>query len=242
MKFMTTPLLEFKDFSLKIGEKKFIDNFSLKVYKGNVVLIYGPRDSGKSALLRSMVHLNEELFESIKSEGHIFFNGSDVLSLGRKELRKKIAYIDTSFIESLSPLTVNQIIKLVKGNGVDLYHDEMIKLLKELEILDLLKNGIHTRVGELHGNERVLFLLFVALLREPEIVALDCIVDHLDDDAALKVQKVVLSLKQKYTLILATRRLPNFLSIADKVVVLQDGKANFVGTKKEMMLTFSKEE
>ncbi len=239
---MTTPLLEFKNFSLKIGEKKFIEDFSLKVEKGNVVLIYGPRDSGKSALLRSVVHLNEELFESIKSEGYIFFKGKNVVELDRKKLRKKIAYIDTSFIESLSPLTVNQIIKLVKGNNVDLYHDNMIKLLKELEILDLLKKGVHTRVGELHGNERVLFLLFVALLREPEVVALDCIVDHLDDDAALKVQKVVLSLKQKYTLILATRRLPNFLSIADKVVVLQNGKAAFIGSKKEMMLTFSKEE
>jgi ABC-type cobalamin/Fe3+-siderophores transport system ATPase subunit len=234
-------LLEFKNFSLKIGERKFIENFSLKVEKSNVVLIYGPRDAGKSALLRSMVHLNEELFESMKSEGYIFFKGKDVRKVKRKELRKKIAYIDTSFIESLSSLSVNQVIKLVKGNGVDLYHDEMIKLLKELEILDLLKKGIHTKVGELHGNERVLFLLFVALLREPEVVALDCIVDHLDDDAALKVQKVVLSLKQKYTLILATRRLPNFLSIADKVVVLQNGEAKFIGTKKEMMLTFSKE-
>ncbi len=234
-------LLEFNNFSLKIGEKKFVENFSLKVEKGNVILIYGPRDAGKSAVLRSMVHLNEELFESIESKGNIYFKGKNVAELKRKALRKKIAYIDTSFIESLSSLSVNQVIKLVKGNGVDLYHDEMISLLKKLEILDLLKKGIHTKVGELHGNERVLFLLFVALLRDPEIVALDCIIDHLDDEAALKVQKVVLSLKEKYTLILATRRLPNFLSIADKVVVLKNGKIKFVGTKREMMLTFSEE-
>ncbi len=235
------PLLEFRNFSLKIGKRIFVEDFSLKVEKGSVVLVYGPRDSGKSALLRSTVHLNEELFESIESEGYIFFKGKDITDWNRKELRKRIAYVDTSFIESLSSLTVDQIIKLVKGNNTGLYHDEMIDLLKELGILDLLEKGVHTYVGELHGNVRVLFLLFMALLRKPEIVALDCIVDHLDDDAALKVQKVVLSLKQKYTLILATRRLPNFLSIADQVIVIQDGKVSFMGTKKEMMFTFSRE-
>ncbi len=236
------PLLEFQNFSLKIGERVFVEDFSLKVNSGNVVLVYGPRDSGKSALLRSTVHLNEELFSDIESEGHIFFKGKDISDWNKKELRKRIAYVDTSFIESLSSLTVDQIIKLVRGNDRGMYYDEMIDLLKELEILDLLKKGVRTYVGELHGNVRVLFLLFMALVRAPEMVALDCIVDHLDDAAALKVQKVVLSLKQKYTLILATRRLPNFLSIADQVVVIKNGKVSFMGTKKEMMFTFSGEE
>ena len=235
-------LFEFKNFSLWIGEKKFVDNFSLKLHRGSVTLLYGPRDSGKSALLRSMVHLNEELFESIQDSGAALFHGKNIKKLNRKKLREKIAYIDTSFIESLSSLTVNQIIKLVKGNGVDLYSDYMIDLLKKLGIIDLLEKGLYTRVGELHGNIRVLFLLFMALLREPEIVALDCIVDHLDDEAALKVQNIVLSLKEKYTLILATRRLPNFLAISDWIVVLRNGKIQFNGSKKEMILGFAKEE
>ncbi len=239
---MEIPLLEFKNFSLWTEKRKFVDDFSLSVKKGNVILIYGPRDSGKSAILRSTVHLNEELFESINSGGNIFFKGKDISNWDRKELRKKISYVDTSFIESLSSLTVDRIIRLVKGNNVDLYYDSMIELLKKLGILDLLKKGLHTRVGDLHGNIRVLFLLFMALLREPEIVALDCIVDHLDDDAALKVQNVVLSLKEKYTLILATRRLPNFLAIADRIIVLRNGKTQFSGSKKEMILTFSEEE
>ncbi len=236
------PLLEFKNFSLWIGKKKFVDNFSLKVKKGSVILLYGPRDSGKSAVLRSMVHLNEELFETIQDSGNVLFHGKNIKELDRKKLREKIAYIDTSFIESLSSLTVNQIIKLVKGNGVDLYSDYMIDLLKKLGIIDLLEKGLYTRVRELHGNVRVLFLLFMALLREPEIIALDCIVDHLDDEAALKVQNIVLSLKEKYTLILATRRLPNFLAISDWIVVLRNGKIQFDGSKKEMILGFSKEE
>ncbi len=239
---MEDSLFEFKNFSLWIGEKKFVDNFSLKLQRGSVTLLYGPRDSGKSALLRSMVHLNEELFESIQDSGAALFHGENIKKLNRKKLREKIAYIDTSFIESLSSLTVNQIIKLVKGNGVDLYSDHMIELLKKLGIIDLLEKGLYTRVGELHGNIRVLFLLFMALLREPEIVALDCIVDHLDDEAALKVQNIVLSLKEKYTLILATRRLPNFLAISDWIVVLRNGKIQFNGSKKEMILGFAKEE
>ncbi len=239
---MEKPLLEFKNFTLRIDGKLLLEDLSLKVEERSVILVYGPRNSGKSALLRSVVHLNEELFDSIKSSGEITFHGENILKLDRKSLRRKIAYVDTSFIESLSSLTVDQVIKLVKGKDIDIYSNEMVDLLKKLEILDLLKKGLHTRVGELHGNVRVLFLLLMALLRDPEVIALDCIVDHLDDDAALKVQNVVLSLKQRYTLILATRKLPNFLPISDKILVMKNGKVDFEGNKKEMILTYSEGE
>ncbi len=235
---MNQPLIEFRDFSLWIDGKQLLENLSFKVEEKSVVLVYGPRGSGKSALLRSPVHLNEEIFDSIKSEGDIFFHGQNILDMDRKFLRRKIAYVDTSFIESLSSLTVNQVITLVQGKNVDFYSDEMIGLLKQLDVLDLLKEGLHTRIGALHGNVRVLFLLFMAILREPEIIALDCIVDHLDDEAALKVQNIVLSLRQKYTLILATRKMPNFLPISDRIFVMKEGKIEFEGTKKEMVFTF----
>uniref|UniRef100_A0A7V3REM7 ABC transporter ATP-binding protein n=1 Tax=Mesoaciditoga lauensis TaxID=1495039 RepID=A0A7V3REM7_9BACT len=235
---MDHPLIEFRNFSLWIEGEKLLENFSLKIEEKSVVLVYGPRGSGKSALLRSLVHLNEEIFTNIESNGEVFFHDENILNANRKLLRKKIAYIDTSFIESLSSLTVNEIITLVKGRNVDLYSDEMITLLKQLGILDLLKKGLHTRIGDLHGNVRVLFLLLMAILRDPEVIALDCIVDHLDDQAALKVQNIVLSLKKKYTLILATRKMPNFLPISDKIIVMKNGKSYFEGTKKDMVFDF----
>jgi ABC-type cobalamin/Fe3+-siderophores transport system ATPase subunit len=236
---MGNPLIEFRNFSLKIDGNSLLEDISLKVEEKNVVLIYGPRSSGKSALLRSIVHLNEELFDSLDFKGDIFFHGQSIMNADRKFLRRKIAYVDTSFIESLSSLTVNQMITLVKGRNVDLYSDEMVNLLKQLGVIDLLKAGMHTYVEDLHGNTRVLFLLMLAILREPEVIALDCIVDHLDDEAALNVQNVVLSLKQKYTLILATRKMPNFLPISDKIIMMKNGKIEFEGTKKEMVFKFS---
>ncbi len=235
---MDNPLIEFKNFSLKIDRNALLEDISLKVEEKSVVLIYGPRGSGKSALLRSIVHLNEELFDSLDFKGDIFFHGRSIIDADRKFLRRKIAYVDTSFIESLSSLTVNQIITLVKGRNVDLYSDEMIGLLKQLGVINLLKEGMHTYVEDLHGNTRVLFLLMMAILREPEVIALDCIVDHLDDEATLNVQDVVLSLKQKYTLILATRKMPNFLPISDKIIMMKNGKIEFEGTKKEMVFNF----
>ncbi|HEU23722.1 MAG: ABC transporter [Mesoaciditoga sp.] len=232
---MENPLIEFRNFSLNLDGKQLLDDISLKVEEKSVLLIYGPRSSGKSALLRSIVHLNEELFDRIEFKGDIFFHGQSIINADRKSLRRKIAYIDTSFIETLSPLTVNQIITLVKGRNVDLYSDEMIGLLKRLGLINILKEGLHTYVEDLHGNVRVLFLLLLAILREPEVISLDCIIDHLDDEAVLNIQNIVLSLKQKYTLILATRKLPHFLPIADKIIVMKDGKIKFEGTKKELV-------
>lgn len=236
---MDNPLIEFRNFSLKIDGNQLLDDISLKIEEKSVVLIYGPRSSGKSALLRSVVHLNEELFDLPTFTGDILFHGKSIMKADRKLLRRKIAYVDTSFIESLSSLTVNQIITLVKGRNIDLYSDEMIGLLKSLGLIDLLKEGMHTYIGDLHGNIKVLFLLMMAILRAPEVIALDCIVDHLDDEAALNVQNIVLSLKQKYTLILATRKMPNFLPISDKIITMKNGKIEFEGTKKEMVFNFS---
>ncbi|MBN2253047.1 MAG: ATP-binding cassette domain-containing protein, partial [Kosmotogaceae bacterium] len=99
---MIETALSLDAFSLIVEGKKMLDSISLDVPKGSIALLQGARGSGKSALLRSFIHLNEELFDKVSYTGSIKLFGADIDNLDRKSVRKRVAYVDTTFLEAMS--------------------------------------------------------------------------------------------------------------------------------------------
>ncbi|AKI98126.1 ATP-binding cassette domain-containing protein [Kosmotoga pacifica] len=228
-------------FDLKINGKNELDDITLTIKRGEITLIYGPRNSGKSLLLRSFIHLNEELFDKVEGTGRIEFNGIPVQELPRRELRQKIAYIDTSFLYAMDNFTIIEFFKFLKGKDFSFEDltDEELDLLRLLGLQDILHLNPKISLHSLPSAEKLTLLIYSTLIRNPEIVIIDNVLDHLDDQSCVVVKNLLLDSKGDRTLLISSRFSHRLLDIADLLIHLKNGKILYAGNPENFVMTGS---
>ncbi len=228
-------LIEFNDYSLIVENIDVLSNINLSFEEGKVILIYGPRGSGKSTLLRSLVRLNEEIYYSIVEKGEIFFNGKNLRDFDVKFLRKQITYVDTSFLEAMDELSFKGFVELgFRGNDFSL--EDFSKELDDFEILRNLDKGLNTPLKCFYPADKIMLLLFFLSVKSPQVILIDSILDHLDDENLERVSRKLKTLSCKSTMIISTRFHQRFLPIADLLVVIRDGKIEYEGVPEFFVL------
>ncbi|HCO70119.1 ATP-binding cassette domain-containing protein [Mesotoga sp.] len=235
---MSEAALSLEAFSLIVEGKKILDSISLDVPVGSIALLQGARGSGKSALLRSFIHLNEELFDKVSYTGSIKLFGSDIEDLDRKSVRRRVAYVDTTFLEAMSNFSLIEFFRFLKGKNFEFedFEESELDLFHELDLLDLLSVKAETSLKSIPLFKRLSLLVFSTLVRHPEIIILDNILDHLDDDACTEVKNILLETRNNVTMIISSRFVLRLLDISDLLIVLKNGKISYVGSPEVFVL------
>lgn len=235
---MIETALSLEAFSLIVEGKKMLDSISLDVPMGSIALLQGARGSGKSALLRSFIHLNEELFDKVSYTGSIKLFGSDIDDLDRKSVRRRVAYVDTTFLEAMSNFSLIEFFRFLKGKNFEFedFEESELDLFHELDLLDLLSVKAETSLKSIPLFKRLSLLVFSTLVRHPEIIILDNILDHLDDDACTEVKNILLETRNNVTMIISSRFVLRLLDISDLLIVLKNGKISYVGSPEVFVL------
>lgn len=227
--------VEFYDFSMSIDGVSVLKNIDLVVKAGELTIVYGPRGAGKSALLRSLLRLNREIYDNVDWSGELRVNGKSITMYDKKTLRRLITYIEPSFVEALDHLRFREFISLVLSERpVSL--DEFSSELDRLGILKLLRREMQTPLREFYTMEKIMILLFAAIVRKSSIIVLDCILDHVDDETLVPVIKELSNLREDRVVILSTRHKNRFLPLADIFVAMKDGKIEYKGAPRELIL------
>jgi len=227
--------VEFYDFSMSIDGVSVLKNIDLVVKAGELTIVYGPRGAGKSALLRSLLRLNREIYDNVNWSGELRVNGKSITMYDKKTLRRLITYIEPSFVEALDHLRFREFISLVLSERpVSL--DEFSSELDRLGILKLLRREMQTPLKEFYTMEKIMILLFAAIVRKSSIIVLDCILDHVDDETLVPVVKELSNLREDRVVILSTRHKNRFLPLADIFVAMKDGKIEYKGAPRELIL------
>lgn len=227
--------IEFLNFSMSIDGVSVLKNIDLTVQTGEFTIVYGPRGAGKSALLRSLLRLNKEIYDNVVWDGELKINGKPVTAYEKKTLRRLVTYIEPSFVEALDHLRFGEFINLVLSEK-QVALDEFSSELDRLGILKLLRRELQTPLKEFYTMEKIMILLFAAIVRKSSIIVLDCILDHVDDETLVPVVKELSTLKEDRVVILSTRHRNRFLPLADIFVVMKDGKIEYKGTPRELIL------
>ncbi|HPM96147.1 MAG TPA: ABC transporter ATP-binding protein, partial [Mesotoga sp.] len=68
---MSETVLSLNGFTLSVSGENVLEDVTLDIPGGSIALVQGVRGSGKSALMRSFIHLNEELFDNVSFTGSI---------------------------------------------------------------------------------------------------------------------------------------------------------------------------
>jgi polar amino acid transport system ATP-binding protein len=222
-------ILRVNNLSKRFEDIEVLNNLSLSVKKGEVVVIVGPSGCGKSTFLRCLNGLEDI------NEGEVFL-GDEKVNPNKKNLsktREKIGMVFQSY-DLFPHKTILQNITLapikVKKRKKSEVEEEALKLLDRVGLLS--KKDNYPR--QLSGGQKQRVAIVRALIMHPEVLLLDEITAALDPEMVREVLDVVLSLaKEGRTMLIVTHEMAFAKAVADRVIFLENGKIVEEGSPKE---------
>ena len=186
-------------FKMHVGDVKAVDDVSFKIKRGTTMGLVGESGCGKSTTGRTLLRLQE------KTSGEVLFDGVDIFSLSREELRKMRPRIQIIFQDpysSLSPrLPVGEIIgEAVREHGIvpkDEVDDYVSRIMRACGLQEYHKDRYP---HEFSGGQRQRICIARALALNPEFVVCDEPVSALDVSIQAQIINLLKDLQEKYSL------------------------------------------
>lgn len=208
-------------------DKKFkiLNNVSLKICKGDCVAILGKNGSGKSTLL----NLISALIKT--SEGNIIIDDKFDLYQNKISWHKRLSYVQQNIF--LLNDTIKNNITLSKNSTINnLKFDKIIKTLKLDFFFKDLPEKLNTQVNNegvnISGGQKQIISFARALYKESEIIILDEPSSALDFINTKLLKEIILSIKNKKTIIMVTHDINFFSDCFNKIFEIDSGEIKTV--------------
>ena len=197
--------------------------------RGETVGVIGGTGSGKS----SLVNLIARFYDA--TEGRVLVDGVDVRAQDTAALREKVGMVLQKAV--LFKGTIRENLRWGNENATDA---ELMRAVETAQAADVVaaKGGLDGEIEQggrnLSGGQKQRLSIARALVKKPEILVLDDSASALDyaTDAALR--HAIAALPEKPTTFIVSQRTSS-LQHADKIVVLEEGKAVGIGTHEELL-------
>ena len=217
---MAEELLKIEHLTKKFENNMILDDVSLTVHRGEVIVVVGPSGCGKSTMLRCINALEPIQGGTIEIDGQQISQKSKNLT----ELRQKVGMVFQSY-ELFPHLTVLNNILLAPTKVQKREKEEVKK--EAMELLDRvgLKEKADSFPRQLSGGQKQRVAIVRALCMHPEILLFDEVTAALDPEMVREVLDVMLQLAQQgKTMIIVTHEMQFARAIADRVIFLEGGK------------------
>ena len=218
------------DFRYKSASENSLSNINVKIKKGETIGIIGGTGSGKSSLVSLIPHFYDV------TNGEVLIDGKNVQEYDDETLRNKIGFVLQKAV--LFKGTIKDNIKWGKDDASDEEIIEALKLAQAYDIVKKKEKGLDSEVEQLgknfSGGQKQRLTIARALVRRPEILILDDSSSALDYATDAKLRKGLKSLDYNPTIIMVSQRTSS-IQHADKIIVLDDGKIDGIGTHKELL-------
>ena len=218
--------IEVRNIVKKFGTFAALDHVDLKVATGELVALLGPSGSGKTSLLRIIAGLDWP------DEGSVIFDGEDALSRGAGERHVGFVFQHYALFRHMSVFENVAFGLRVQPRAVRKDEAHIRKRVKEL--LDLVQlDWLADRYpSQLSGGQRQRIALARALAIEPRIMLLDEPFGALDAKVRKELRRWLRQLHDEIhvTSIFVTHDQEEALEVANRVVVMDKGKIEQIGT------------
>ena len=224
-------LLELQNVSKSFGERKILDNVSLKVNRGEILGLLGPNGAGKSTIFNLITGL-------IKPDyGKIVFGNKDATNfpIYVRTREYNIGYVP-QYGGYFSDLTTYENLKavaeiLIKENREQ--NSKIEYLISKFE-LDYIRN---IKASFLSGGQKKKLVIAIALLGDPKILLLDECFAALDVLTIQMLQKIIVNLQteERIGIIICDHQARDLLTCVDVAMILSNCKIIAQGTPKELI-------
>ena len=213
------PILTLEGLSASYDGRRALEEVSLKIPRHQITAVIGPSGCGKSTLLRAMNGLlREEPGAAV--EGRVLLGGADITSLSPEEVRRRIGLV----FQTPAPFPFSIYKNMVYAPRYYGVRDK--KRLDALVREKLELAGLYSEVKDDLGRSALKLsgCIARALTVEPEVLLLDEPCSALDVKASAVIEKMLLALKERYTIVIVTHNIAQARRISDWTACLYSGR------------------
>lgn len=224
--------IQFRDVSFRYGnaENDVLRNISFRIHSGETVAVVGATGSAKS----SLVQLIPRLYDV--TGGEIRIDGTPL-----KDYQLDRLHSGVGMVLQKNELFTGTILENLLWGKPDAGRAEIEEATRAAQAHDFIMafaDGYHTLLGRggvnLSGGQKQRICIARALLRKPKILILDDSTSAVDAETELHIRKELNALLRDTTVLIITQRVHTMQS-ADRVIVLDNGKLEAIGTPEELM-------
>jgi osmoprotectant transport system ATP-binding protein len=224
-------MIELRRLTKRYGDATVVDDLSVSVTRGELLVLLGGSGSGKTTTLKMINRLID------KTSGMVLVDGEDTDGIAPHLLRRRIGYVFQR-VGLFPHMTVAENIALTPsliGWDTAKIRDRVEELLALVE-LDPAMQARHPE--ELSGGQQQRVGVARALAAGPKVVLFDEPFGALDPLTRDKLQRFVLSLRKQLGLtgIFVTHDMVEALTVGDRIAVMRDGRLAQVGTPRQILL------
>lgn len=209
---------------------KALDKISFTLKKGETLAVLGTTGSGKSTLADLLMRL----FDT--TEGTIKIDQKPLKSYHLRHLREQMGYVPQDVF--LFSDTIGKNIAFGEKNAEKAQIVQAAKDAGLYENILRLEKGLETRIGErgvtLSGGQKQRTSIARALIRKPAILILDDCLSAVDTKTENRILNNLAKIMENRTALIISHRISS-AKIADKIIVLDQGKIIQQGTHKELL-------
>jgi len=234
------PDIVIKDCNLSYGDNHVLHDISMDIEDRRVTALIGPSGCGKSTLLRCLNRMND-LIDNVKTTGTIKVKGLDVNAATTDviEVRRRVGMV----FQKSNPFPKSIYENVVYGLRIAGINDKATldeaaeRSLRGAAIWDEAKDRLDESGLGLSGGQMQRLCIARAIAVEPEVLLMDEPCSALDPIATLKIEELIYTLKEKYTIVIVTHNLQQAARVSDRTAFFWLGRLVEYGNTASMFTT-----
>ena len=228
---VTEPMIELKNVSMSFQDRRILDDVSLQVQRGEILVVIGPSGAGKSTLLRLMIGLLKP------NAGQIWVDGREISHLDEDELNKIRRNMGMVFQYSalFDSMTVGENVAFGIRQHTKMPEEEILRVIRRTLRMVGLMGRENAMPSELSGGMKKRVSLARAIALNPKIVLYDEPTSGLDPVMAATINRLIMSTRRilGVTAVVVTHDMESAFTIADRIAMMYDEKIIAIGTPDE---------
>lgn len=231
-------MIQFDDVTVTYGQQVALDGVSLQVPPRTILGIIGPANAGKTTLLKC-INRTIDFIDEANVRGRVLVDGQDVRKMRSVyQLRRRVGMVFPLPVGL--PLSIYENVAYAPRRAGLHDRQELDQLvetcLRQAVLWDEVKDRLHTLGTKLSGGQQQRLTLARALSHRPDILCLDEFSIAIDPVTTMKIEDVLLELKNKMTIVLVTNLVQQAHRLADQTAFLNRSQLVEIG-ETEMMFT-----
>jgi phosphate transport system ATP-binding protein len=208
--------LEVQNYDMYYGEFKALEDINVQIPARQVTAIIGPSGCGKSTFLRTLNRMND-LIPEAHADGTVLMDEQDIFTMDVASLRRRVGMVfqrPNPFPKSI----FDNVAYGPKVNGLrdrDKLNELVERSLRGAALWDEVKDDLGKSGLALSGGQQQRLCIARALAVEPEVILMDEPASALDPIATLKIEELIRTLKEAYTIVIVTHNMQQAARVSD---------------------------
>jgi len=230
--------IEIENLNAWFGKKQVLKGINMKILENAVTAIIGPSGCGKTTLIRCLNRMHE-IVPGTRVSGGVLLDGEDIYrtDIDPVSIRRRIGMI----FQKPNPFPMMSIydnvaagLKLNGMNDKSVLDEVVEKSIRMADLWDEVKDDLNKSGASLSGGQQQRLCIARALAVKPEIILMDEPCSALDPIATAKIEELIRSLAQDFTVVIVTHNMQEAARVSDFTAFLYIGELIEYGSTKDI--------